>query len=118
MIRLFKRKEKTPAAEPAVAPPHEVFATIRQFIDPAVLNVVAAHMVAQFVAARYRGVVVCGTSPGAGASFTSLHLAAAFAQQGQRTLLMDADLRSPESSRPFERGQSGGLALWLTSDDG
>jgi capsular exopolysaccharide synthesis family protein len=44
---------------------------------------------------RRRRIAVTSIEPGAGKSFVSVHLAAAFTSIGMRSLLVDADLRSP-----------------------
>lgn len=55
-----------------------------------------------------RTIVVTGAQPGDGASFVASNLALAFAANGERTLLVDANLRNPAVQRylniPVERG--------------
>ncbi|KRB96948.1 hypothetical protein ASE11_16265 [Hydrogenophaga sp. Root209] len=45
-----------------------------------------------------------------GRSFIAANLAVVFSQQGQRTLLIDANLRQPRQSQLFHTGHSAGLA--------
>ena len=54
-------------------------------------------------------------SPGAheGRSYLAANLAVAFAQLGERTLLIDADLRTPRQDRIFGVGDAAGLAALL-----
>ncbi len=52
-------------------------------------------------------------SPGVGKSFLSANLAAAFAQLGERTLLIDADLRSPSQQEYFQLDNGAGLSTVL-----
>lgn len=49
-----------------------------------------------------RSFVVTSSIPGEGKSWLAANLAVAFAQQGDRTLLVDADLRKGTQSLPFE----------------
>lgn len=48
--------------------------------------------------------MVTGIAPGAGKSFVSLNLAYLFAQQGKRTIFIDADLRKSRLSHKHEKG--------------
>jgi len=59
--------------------------------------------------------MVTSAVPGEGKSFTSLNLAAAFAQQGHRTILIDADLRRPAIHKYLQiQSESGGVPAGLT----
>lgn len=62
---------------------------------------------------RARVVVIASAAPGEGKSFTAGHLAALLASEGQRVLLVDADLRSPSLAANFGAAQSPGFADWL-----
>ena len=44
---------------------------------------------------RIRTLLFTSSTPGEGKSTTAMHLAIAHAQQGKKTLLIDADLRRP-----------------------
>jgi chain length determinant protein tyrosine kinase EpsG len=59
-------------------------------------------------------------SPGAreGRSYLAANLAVAFAQLGERTLLIDADLRAPRQDRIFGVGAAPGLAALLAGRAG
>jgi len=59
-------------------------------------------------------------SPGAaeGRSYLAANLAVAFAQLGERTLLIDADLRAPRQDRIFGIGDASGLAALLSGRAG
>ncbi|SHK66593.1 polysaccharide biosynthesis tyrosine autokinase [Fibrobacter sp. UWH4] len=48
--------------------------------------------------------MVTGIAPGAGKSFVSLNLAYLFAQQGKRSIFIDADLRKSRLSHKHEKG--------------
>jgi protein-tyrosine kinase len=58
-------------------------------------------------------------SPGAGEGRSSLvaNLAVAFAQRGDRTLVIDADLRSPSQHNYFRLHNEGGLSAFLSGRD-
>jgi len=60
--------------------------------------------------ASVRSLVVCSATPGDGKTTTSLHLARAAAASGQRVLLVDANLRSPQVHRKLRLSNNRGLA--------
>lgn len=64
--------------------------------------------------------IVALVSPGSGegCSFVSANLAIVFAQQGQRTLLIDANLRAPRQDALFGLGRSPGLSAILADRAG
>src|SRR6185295_12613369 len=64
--------------------------------------------------------VLAIVSPGSGEgrSYVAANLAAAFAQLGERTLLIDADLRRPRQHRIFEVSDSVGLTAVLSGRAG
>jgi capsular exopolysaccharide synthesis family protein len=60
-----------------------------------------------------KSVIITSASPGEGKSTTSSNLAAAFAQQGMRVLLVDADLRRPTLHTIFATPREPGLTQVL-----
>jgi len=60
--------------------------------------------------------VITSAHAGEGKSFVASNLAISFAQDGQRTLLVGADLRRPSLHKVYELGESPGLAELLSSD--
>ena len=71
--------------------------------------------------AQQRVMAVTSAERGEGRSFIAANLAVVFAQQGQRTLLIDADLRAaPERSQSalFKLPRSGGLSAILSGRGG
>jgi tyrosine-protein kinase Etk/Wzc len=60
-----------------------------------------------------KSVIITSASPGEGKSTTSSNLAAAFAQQGMRVLLVDADLRRPTLHSIFGSPREPGLTQVL-----
>jgi len=60
--------------------------------------------------APVRSLVVCSATPGDGKTTTALHLARTAAATGQRLLLVDANLRSPQVHRKLRLSNSQGLA--------
>jgi capsular exopolysaccharide synthesis family protein len=72
------------------------------------IRVLRTHIMAQHVDEGRRALAVCAPSPGVGCTFVSVNLAVALSQIGVKTLLMDADLRSPSVQtmirppQPFE----------------
>jgi len=63
-----------------------------------------------------RALLVVSSQPGEGKSFTSLCLAANFAQLGMRVLLIDADLRKASLHRALGVGNDAGLSNVLTGE--
>jgi len=65
---------------------------------------------------RIRSLLVTSASPSEGKSTTAAHLALTHAEQGRRTLLIDADLRRPSVHRRFKIQASKGLSNVLTAE--
>jgi capsular exopolysaccharide synthesis family protein len=63
-----------------------------------------------------RALVVTSTAPREGKSLVSSNLAIALAQAGQRTLLVDADLRKPKAHDIFALSEEPGLSNVLVGD--
>ena len=57
-----------------------------------------------------RSILITSAEPGEGKSTCAAHMAAASASRGKRTLLIDADLRSPHQHHLFNLGGDWGLA--------
>jgi capsular exopolysaccharide synthesis family protein len=64
---------------------------------------------------RIRTLMITSSAPAEGKSTTATYLAAAHAQQGRRTLLIDGDLRRPSIHRRFDLQSAPGLSNYLTS---
>jgi len=65
---------------------------------------------------RYRSLLVTSAAPAEGKTTTAANLAAAYAEQGQRTLLIDGDLRRPSVHRSFKIPGVVGLANVLRGE--
>jgi len=65
---------------------------------------------------RYRSLLVTSAAPAEGKTTTAANLAAAHAEQGQRTLLIDGDLRRPSVHRSFKIPGVVGLANVLRGE--
>lgn len=61
-----------------------------------------------------RSIVVTSSGPMEGKSITTANLAVVFAQQGKKTLLIDADLRKPTAHYTFQLPNTVGLTSVLT----
>jgi len=61
-----------------------------------------------------RTVLFASAVPGEGRSLCAMNYAASLAMQGQRTLLLDADMRRPGLSRQHVNGSYGGLGDYLS----
>ena len=67
---------------------------------------------------RYRSLLITSASPGEGKSTTAAHLAIAHAEQGQKTLLIDGDMRRPSVHRRFNLSANLGLTNVLLGEVG
>lgn len=65
---------------------------------------------------QVKTLVVTSSGPSEGKSLTSANLAAVFAQAGQRTLLVDADLRKPTIHKTFQLKNAVGLSTVLSTE--
>jgi succinoglycan biosynthesis transport protein ExoP len=63
---------------------------------------------------RMRSLLFTSASPSEGKSTTAAHLAVAHAEQGKKTLLIDADLRRPSQHKRFGVANTMGLSTALT----
>jgi len=66
---------------------------------------------------RIRSLLITSASPSEGKSTMGVHLAIAHAQQGNRTLLIDGDLRRPSIHKRFNLPAGKGLSNVLTSEE-
>jgi len=62
---------------------------------------------------RHRMLAIVSPGPGEGRSYVAANLAAVFSQLGERTLLIDADLRAPRQHRIFDVPDRVGLSAIL-----
>lgn len=65
---------------------------------------------------KLQTIVVTSAAPATGKSMTSANLAVAYAQQGMKTLLIDADLRKPTVQYTFRMNNLRGLSTALIGD--
>ncbi|MDZ4375401.1 MAG: CpsD/CapB family tyrosine-protein kinase [Phenylobacterium sp.] len=65
-----------------------------------------------------RGLVLCGAAPGAGVSFVTAELGRALSDAGLRTLVIEANLRTPAMAHHFPTGEAAkeGLQAFLSGD--
>ena len=63
-----------------------------------------------------RTVLFASAVPGEGRSLCAMNYAASLAVQGQRTLLLDADMRRPGLSRQHVTGETAGLGSYLAGE--
>lgn len=59
------------------------------------IRTLRTHIIAGHIRDGRRGLAVCGASRGVGCSFVAVNLAVALSQIGNKTLLIDGDLRNP-----------------------
>ncbi len=79
------------------------------------MRLLRTQIIAQHVGAGRRAFAVTGATDGAGATYIAANLAAALSQVGIKTLLVDANLRSPRIDAMFGIDQNGpGLSTYLS----
>lgn len=79
------------------------------------MRLLRTQIIAQHVGAGRRAFAVTGATDGVGASYIAANLAAALSQVGIKTLLVDANLRSPRIDAIFGIDQNGpGLSTYLS----
>lgn len=114
MKRLWLKKLAPSAAPETLG--GEPGSDILGLVDPAMLDLMTVHLVRRMQASHLRGLAICAASENVGASLVSVHLGIAAAQAGLRTLLVDADLRTPPSRKLLPL-RSSGLSEWLSSEE-
>lgn len=79
------------------------------------LRVIRSQLMIKWIDKDERKILpMIGPSVGAGCSFVSTNLAVLFAQQGQKTLLIDANLRTPALAGLFNVDNAIGLSTFLS----
>lgn len=82
------------------------------------IRALRTHIVAQHVRLGRRSVAVCAPSEGVGSAYVALSLALAVAQGGQKTLLIDGNMRHPRIGEYIEGLRADqGLYQCLTNPD-
>jgi len=71
----------------------------------------------QFTSSDSKAILVTSSIPGEGKSFISSNLACAFAQNGETTILIDADMRLGRLHKIFEISNNKGFSNLLVSSD-
>lgn len=82
-------------------------------LAPSALRALAHQLLEHWFNARRSLLPVVSTGRGDGRTSLAIELARALAAMGQRTLLIDADLRAPSLHRHFSIGNKGGLGDFL-----
>lgn len=74
------------------------------------LRALRSQLMLRWFSNGHKSLVVAGIHAGDGASYLAANLAIAFSQLGERTLLIDADLRQPRQHVLFNLGNRAGLS--------
>jgi polysaccharide biosynthesis transport protein len=77
------------------------------------LHSLASQLKERWLESARTPLVVVSARPGEGRSYVAARLACVFAERGEPTLLIDADLRAPGQHRIFRQDNRGGLAELL-----
>jgi len=83
-----------------------------------ILRDLRTQLLLHWVDAEHKTLVVASPDPRDGRSYLAANLAVVFAQLGEKTLLIDADLRFPRQHRIFGQGNGPGLAQVLSGRSG
>ena len=108
MIFKRKKREKRDLSCISVLNPHSVIA--EQF------RTIRTNIEFTSIQTRLKSILVTSSLPKEGKSFTAANLAAVFAQQKKRVLLMDADLRKPAVHEYFDLSPHTGLTNVLLNN--
>ncbi|BBP92424.1 hypothetical protein BsIDN1_60420 [Bacillus safensis] len=108
MIFKRKKREKRDLSCISVLNPHSVIA--EQF------RTIRTNIEFTSIQTRLKSILVTSSLPKEGKSFTAANLAAVFAQQNKRVLLMDADLRKPAVHEYFDLSHHTGLTNVLLNN--
>ncbi|MCY1118038.1 CpsD/CapB family tyrosine-protein kinase [Bacillus safensis] len=108
MIFKRKKREKRDLSCISVLNPHSVIA--EQF------RTIRTNIEFTSIQTRLKSILVTSSLPKEGKSFTAANLAAVFAQQNKRVLLMDADLRKPAVHEYFDLDHHTGLTNVLLNN--
>jgi len=102
-----------------IVPPALVITTDAGGSAAEAIRALRTDLVAQHFQAGRRALTICGASAGVGCSFVASNLALALSQIGMRTLLVDANLRTPALHAIFGAAASTiGLADCLAAQEG
>lgn len=82
------------------------------------LRALRNQLMLRWFAAGHSALTIAGIDAGDGASYVAANLAVAFSQLGERTLLIDADLRQPRQHLLFKLGNRPGLSDMLAGRAG
>lgn len=77
------------------------------------LRALRSQLMLRWFSNRHKTLTIAGINAGDGASYLAANLAVAFSQLGERTLLIDADLRRPRQHALFNLGNRPGLSELL-----
>jgi capsular exopolysaccharide synthesis family protein len=78
------------------------------------LHSLASQLKERWLGDSRKALAVVSARPGEGRSYLAARLACVFAQQGEPTLLVDADLRAPSQHRIFKQPNRDGVADYLS----
>ncbi|NEX45330.1 polysaccharide biosynthesis tyrosine autokinase [Rhodobacter sp. ETT8] len=110
--------ERIPADEIMVSPLSqysEGFRKLRLAVDTNLHQSLSERGVSEAERRKARVVLICSALPGEGKTTTAIALARTYAVSGQRTLLIDCDLRKPSVENYFKLPHQDGLIDYLTS---
>ncbi len=82
------------------------------------LRAVRSQLMLRWFARGHKSLVVMGVNPGDGASLCAANLAVVFSQLGERTLLVDGNLRTPRQQQIFDLSARQGLSDMLAGRAG
>ncbi|MHB1937787.1 MAG: chain length determinant protein tyrosine kinase EpsG [Acidobacteriaceae bacterium] len=86
---------------------HELVAAYKPFSDEVeALRALRTQLLLRWFGQGHRALSIVGAKGGEGASYLTANLAIVFSQLGEKTLLIDADLRKPRQHRLFNLGDS------------
>lgn len=86
--------------------------------DPEAIRALRTHIMARHLEIGRRALAICAPTPGVGCTMVAANLAVALSQIGVKTLLVDANLRTPSIDKLFQpSGPVTGLQQCLSGDE-
>jgi len=83
-----------------------------------VMRDLRTQLLLHWVDSEHKVLVIASADPRDGRSYLAANLAVVFSQLGEKTLLVDADMRNPRQQRIFGQGNGPGLAQVLSGRSG
>jgi len=116
-MSLFKRKKKNVDVDSMVNGVNMVTVSEPSSVNTEQFNTIRTNIQFSSVDSQVRTLMITSSTMSEGKSTISANVAASFAKQGYRTLLVDADFRRPTIKSTFRIADPKGITNYLTTRD-